>query len=82
MMPWFTIISLLLQYGPAIIHLLKEIWDLIQHRQVKLSERAGLLKQMRKLADHYKESKDMRPLEQMRDGLRVRCFGTACLPQS
>lgn len=71
---WLTIISLLIQYGPAIVHLVVQIWDLINHH-APASDVAALKAELDAAAKAYKATKDARPLEQLLQKLRARFLG-------
>jgi hypothetical protein len=74
-MSFFTIILLLIQYGPAIIQIAKQIWDLIQLRKDK-EERAQLKVELKAAAQIYKRDRDIRPLERLHTRLRLQSFGS------
>ena len=69
------IILLVIQYGPSLFSLVSEIVDLI--RKLRGQEKEGFEVDLKRAVDHYRRTKDRRPLRELRERLQKRCFG-AC----
>lgn len=67
-MSWLSIILLLIQYGPSIIHVVQEIIEFIRRRQQP--DQAGLAAELDGAVRHYKKTKDRRPLRKLLERLR------------
>lgn len=71
-MSWLSLILLVIQYGPAVYKLVKEIIDLIKHRDNGFQEREAFGVELSRALDELKASRDLRPLEALRERLRKR----------
>lgn len=69
-MSWFAILMMIIQYGPAIWRVVKEIIDLI--KSMKSHEQPALHDELKAAVDAYKVHRDRRPLQDLRDRLRAR----------
>lgn len=78
-MGWLSIIMLIVQYGPAIFHLVSEIIDLI--KKVRHPEQqAAFTAELSAAVDTYRQTKDRRPLRDLLDRLYKHCDGDAPCP--
>jgi hypothetical protein len=72
----FAIIMMIIKYGPAVWTLVQEIVELI--RKLRGQEAEAFTVELERAAKHYKETKDRRPLRELRSRLQKRCFGPEC----
>lgn len=78
-MGFFSIILMIIQYGPAIFHLITEIIDLLKRMQSSdVKNVAAYEVDLKKAIDFYKKTGDRGPLRELRDRLRGVCFGPNC----
>lgn len=78
-MGWISIIMLVVQYGPAIFHLVVEIVDLIKNL-THPTEQSHFRAELEDAVKLYKETGDRTHLRMLRDRLNKRCFGPECKP--
>lgn len=72
----WTWLILLLQYGPALIKLIREIFALMD--DLTPDEKKEASAELMKAQDEYKTFKDRKPLEDLRDRLKRKCEGKRC----
>lgn len=79
-MGWLSIIGLIIQYGPGIIHLVTEIIELIKKMREsgKKSQATFAEASLTNALTHYKKTKDRRLLNALRERLHTDCYGTDC----
>ena len=77
-MGWLSIIMMIIQYGPAIYKLVKELIELI--KKARKADQPALKAELKEAAEHYKKTKDKTVLERLRDRLHKECYGV-CYPK-
>lgn len=78
-MGWLSIILLVVQYGPAVFHLVVEIVDLIKKLRHP-TEQSHFRAELQDAVRRYRETGDRSALRALRDRLNQRCFGPDCKP--
>lgn len=73
-MGWLSIIMLVVQYGPAIFHLVVEIVDMIKQLRHPV-EQSHFQAELNDAVGRYKETGDRSYLRALRSRLQLRCFG-------
>lgn len=67
-MSWFKIIMFVIQYGPKIVGILKDIWDEVERIQPERKVHAK--RDFRLALNDAKMTKSMRPIDEFRDRIR------------
>lgn len=78
-MGWLSILLLVIQYGPAIVHLVVEIVDMIK-RLRHPTEQSHFKAELEDAVKRYKETGDRTWLRALRDRLITRLFVTVPKP--
>ena len=71
---WLTIILAIIQYGPAVIKLIREIWALIQDIDDP-QEAKHYKSELRNCLQKHRKTKAKEPLVDLRNELRARANG-------
>jgi hypothetical protein len=72
-MGWVSLLLMILQYGPTIFKLVKEIIDLIKKNKGSgFQEQEAFTVELKRGLEEFKRTKDTRPLEELRERLRSR----------
>ena len=72
-MSFFSILIFLLKYGPAIISLVTELWELIG--KLRGNDKADAKAELEAAILAYRQNKDRGPLITLRNRLRRRVYG-------
>lgn len=70
-MPWWKILLLVIQYGPAVVELVGEIIDLT--KKLKGQEKEAFKVELKRARAEYKISKRTEPIEELHARLKKRC---------
>ncbi len=70
-MPWWKIALLVIQYGPAVVDLVSEIYELT--KKLKGQEKEAVKVELARAKTEYKISKRTEPLEELHAKLKKRC---------
>lgn len=73
-------ILLALKYGPSLVAFIREIIALIQ--MLSKEDQAAELLALKAAHQSWKQFKDRKPLEELRDRLKAKCQGAACSPSA
>jgi hypothetical protein len=72
-MGWVSLLLMILQYGPTIFKLVKEIIDLIKKNKGSgFQEQEAFTVELKRGLEEFKRTRDTRPLEELRERLRQR----------
>lgn len=71
-MGWLSILLLVVQYGPTIFNLVAEVVELL--KKLRGAERDAYTAELKAAVTAYRQTKNRRPLRELRDRLQKRCF--------